>query len=272
MTSRDIAKQRADSTRTLLASDEPPACVVLRPNGGSPFVLTCDHGGNRIPRALGDLGLGAAERERHIAWDLGAAGLARGLSAALDAPLVMQNYSRLVIDCNRPFENPDSIALRSEDTEIPGNHGLTPDSIEERRREIFAPYHRSLGALLDTRAAAGRDSVLIALHSFTEVFRGESRPWDVSLLYQRDRRLSAALIDLLEDLPGLCVGDNLPYQVGDSHDYGIPVHGEARGLIHGLVEVRQDHLNTDAGRVAWVERLADVLPRAYDRVLLEEST
>ncbi len=249
----------------LLAPDEPPACTVLRPNGRSAFVLSCDHGGNAFPRALGSLGVSDSERERHIAWDRGVAGVGRALSELLDAPLVLANYSRLVIDCNRPLDSPDSVPRRSEDTEVPGNRDLSPEAIEGRRRALFYPYHEALREVLDRRDAEGRETVFVALHSFTPSYLGKARPWDVSLLY-RDRRLSAELIELLEDVPGLCVGDNQPYQIGDDHDYGIPVHGEQRGLVHALLEIRQDHLESEAGQRVWAERIADVLPRAHDRL------
>ncbi len=253
-------------SRALLAPHEPAAYEVLRPDAPSPFVLTCDHAGKRIPEALGDLGLPHIERERHIAWDRGAAALARGLSRALEAPLILQTYSRLVIDCNRPFANPDSVPERSEDTEIPGNCGLEAADMAARRREIFAPYHDAIAALLDRRAASGQRSVLIAVHSFTPVYRGEVRPWDVCLLYHRHRPLSAALLAALGAEPELCVGDNVPYQVDDESDYGVPVHGEARGLANALIEVRQDHLETEHARTRWVERLAAVLPRALEAI------
>ena len=246
----------------LLGDTEPPSCEVLRPEGRSEFVLTCDHASPRIPTALGDLGLPASERRRHIAWDIGSAGVARALSEHLDAPAVLSGYSRLVIDCNRPFEHHTSITAESEATEVPGNRDVDAADRERRQRELFHPYHDAIRKILDARAAAGRKSVLVALHSFTPTFHGESRPWHVSVLYQRDRRLSATLIDQLRDQPGLCVGDNEPYQVTDAHDYGIPVHGEQRGLLHTLVEVRQDLVADEAGQIAWGERLAEVLPKA----------
>ena len=175
-----------------------------------------------------------------------------------------------MIDCNRPFTHPDSVPTRSEDTAVPGNAALRDADIEARRREIFAPYHDAIRELLDRRAALGRSSVLIAVHSFTPVYRGEPRSWDVCMLYHRHRRLAAALIAELAADPGLCVGDNVPYQVDDESDYGIPVHGEARDLVNGLIEVRQDHLETERGCADWVGRLAAALPRALEAVGGEE--
>lgn len=240
----------------LLGPDEPPACEVVRPEGSSPFFLTCDHASRRIPVRLGDLGLTEAERARHIAWDVGAAGLARTLSERLDAALVLQNYSRLVIDANRPFENPDSIPVRSETTEIPGNRNLGADAVAARRREIFGPYHERIGDLLERRAEAGRATVVVAVHSFTPVYHGVQRPWHLAVLYGRDPRFARSLLAVLAGESGLCVGDNEPYQVDDESDYGIPVHAEKRGLPYALVEVRQDEIETEDRQRRWGERLA----------------
>ncbi len=253
-----------DAPPRLLGPEDPAPYEVLRAGGRSPFVLTCDHAGKRVPAALDGLGLDAGELDRHIAWDRGAEALGRLLADALDAPLVVQRYSRLVIDCNRPLVAPDSIPLRSEDTEVPGNRALDAPAVEARRREIFAPYHDAIRGVLDARAASGQRSVLIALHSFTPVYRGETRPWDAGLLYQRYRALSRALLDELGRDRSLCLGDNDPYQVEDHHDYGIPVHGEARGLAHTLIEIRQDHLESDGGRDRWGDRVATALHRALE--------
>src|SRR5438067_731953 len=157
----------------LLGEGDPPPVRILRPAGRSDFVLAADHAGRAIPRRLGDLGLPESELGRHIAWDIGIAGVTAKLAELLDATAVLQNYSRLVIDCNRRPDWDSSIPTVSELTEIPGNANITAAEREARRREIFEPYHRRLGELLDARAAAGRRTVLIAMHSFTPVFKGE---------------------------------------------------------------------------------------------------
>lgn len=253
----------------LLRSYEDPAVEILRRDGDSPFVLTCDHASERIPEALGDLGLSAAELERHIAWDIGIAGVARSLSAAWNAPLVLQNYSRLVIDCNRPDTSEAQIPRRSEQSAIPGNFDLSADAIRARREEIFEPYHAAIRKVLDARARAGTATVLVALHSFTPEYHGERRPWDIAVLYHRGQRLAKALLEILAAEPELSVGDNQPYQVDDESDYGIPIHGEARGLLHALVEVRQDHLEDNEGQARWAARLADWLPQALARLEMQ---
>src|SRR5271154_6732587 len=146
--------------RTLLAPEEPPPFSQWRPEGQSNFVIVVDHASRRIPRRLGNLGVPAAELQRHIAWDIGALAVARQVAAALDAPLVAQNYSRLVIDCNRDPKVVSSIPRLSESSKIIGNIGLTDEKIAARRAEIFDPYHDHVRALLDERAAAGRTTIL----------------------------------------------------------------------------------------------------------------
>src|SRR5580704_1159454 len=227
-------------TFSLLAADEPPPVSVQNAGGGSPLLLVADHAGVASPRALGRLGVAASEWQRHIAWDIGIAGLARLLSDALDATLIRQNYSRLVIDCNRPLDAASSIPEIGEDTPIPANAGLDETIKAARAREIFWPYHDRIEAELDGRRAAGSATTLIALHSFTPVFKGAKRPWHAGVLYNRDVRFAHRLLALLKAEPGLLVGENAPYAVGDASDYTVPVHAERRGLHHVLVEIRQD--------------------------------
>jgi predicted N-formylglutamate amidohydrolase len=185
----------------------------------------------------------------------------------LDAAVILQNYSRLVIDCNRDPAVPSSIPERSETTEIPGNRGLGEAARAARVETIFRPYHNAIGGALDQRATQGRDSVLVALHSFTPVFKGISRPWHVAVLFNRDPRLAHSLAELLRAEGDLLVGENEPYAVSDLTDYTVPVHGERRGLPHVEIEIRQDLIAAPAGQTAWAERLARLLPAAYAEFL-----
>ena len=228
-------------------------------SGSSPFVFTCDHYGRLIPRARGDLGLDDGERQRHIAWDIGIAGVAEQVSAALNAHLIAQRYSRLVIDCNRPPAAASSIPPISEATTIPGNQGLAQDAANERRRLIFEPYHRRVAKVLDRRARDGKPTILVSLHSFTPTYTGVARPWHIGTLYHRDHRLPKLLLRELRAEPELVVGDNQPYAVSDATDYTIPVHGEARGLINTGIEIRQDLITDESGQRQWAERLIRIL-------------
>ena len=251
-------------TAPLLDPDEPAPVLIRHPDGASPFLLACDHAGRLVPRRLGRLGLAEPEFERHIAWDIGAAAVARLLADALDATLAEQRYSRLVIDCNRPIGAASSIPIVSEVTTVPGNLALSEADRDARVREIFRPYHDALEALLDARAAAGRQTVLIAMHSFTPVYAGEARPWHIGTLYGRDGRLAGTLGTLLRAEAGLAVGDNEPYSVSAATDYAIPVHGEGRSLIHLGLEIRQDLIADRDGQEAWAARLARLLPQALE--------
>jgi predicted N-formylglutamate amidohydrolase len=247
----------------LLEPDEPAPFAFENETGGAAFFLTCDHGGRAIPRRLGRLGIAEPETFRHIAWDIGIAAVGRELSARLDAPLIVQHYSRLVIDCNRDPAVPSSIPEISETTEIPGNHGLSMAARQARIDGVFRPYHDCIAAALDRRRERGSASVLVALHSFTPVFKGVSRPWHVGVLYNRDARLARRLIGLLRAEGELTVGDNEPYRVTDMTDYTVPVHGERRGLPYLEIEIRQDLIVEPSGQAAWAARLARLLPAAY---------
>ncbi|HEY6700416.1 MAG TPA: N-formylglutamate amidohydrolase [Pseudolabrys sp.] len=248
---------------SLLAADEPAPVTVHNENGLSPFLIVADHGGNVIPRALRGLGVSEAERRRHIAWDIGIAAVSRLVADALDATLVQQNYSRLVIDCNRAPGSKESISDISERIPVPGNIGLSEGGKAARVREIFRPYHDRIESELDRRCQAGRPAALIALHSFTPVFMGVARPWHAGVLYNRDPRFARLLMALLKREEGLVVGDNKPYDVNDATDYTIPVHGERRGLHHVAIEIRQDLIAGDQGQRTWAALLARRLPQAY---------
>jgi predicted N-formylglutamate amidohydrolase len=254
----------------LLEPDEPPAFLEVGRQGRSNFVIVVDHAGRRIPQRLKNLGLPESELRRHIAWDIGALGVARQTAAALDATLVAQNYSRLVIDCNRDPAVPSSIPVLSESSEIPGNVGLSDEERAARRREIFDPYHAHVRALLDERAAAGRPTVLVAQHSMTDVYRGVGRKMHAAILYNRDRRFAGLMLDLLRREAHLTIADNEPYFVSDETDYTIPRHGEARGLPHVEIEIRQDLVGDEAGQTEWAGRIARALQDA-EKILLGDA-
>jgi len=256
----------SDDPTRLLGEGDPAPVRVLRPTGASEFFLTGDHAGRAIPRQLGKLGLPASELERHIAWDIGIAAVTEQLAQALDATAVLQAYSRLVIDCNRHPGWASSIPQISELTAIPGNETIRPAEREARRREIFLPYHRQIAELLERRKTAGRRTVLVAMHSFTPVFKGETRTIDVGILYNRDRRLASIMLDLLRAEGDLAIGDNAPYAITEASDYTVPTHGERRGLAHVEIEIRQDLIADAAGQTAWAARLACLLPLADRRL------
>src|SRR5262245_18660996 len=218
-----------------------------------------------MPSALGDLGLAPEQFERHIAYDIGIEPVARRVAAAFDAPFIAQTYSRLVIDCNRPAHVPASIPTVSEATRIPGNEGISQAERDARIAALFRPYHDTVETILEARKREGVPTVLIAMHSFTPVYNGTSRPWRLGLLYNRDPRLAGAVLRILNDDAAPDFGDKLPYAVHDETDYTLPVHGERRGLLHVGFEIRQDLIGERAGQSTW----ADSLEMLLRRVLLE---
>jgi predicted N-formylglutamate amidohydrolase len=254
------AHSESQSSASLLVAGEPSPVWTQRLDGASPLVLVADHAGCAVPHRLGALGLVEAELRRHIGWDIGSAEVALRLSAMLKAALLMQRYSRLVIDCNRPLHSAESIVTVSDGTVIPGNASVTSTDAEQRAREIFRPYHAAIAALLDERRQQRHPTALIAIHSFTPIWDGRRRPWQVGVLYNRDPRLALALGRALEAEGGLNVGYNEPYDLSDQTDWTIPEHGERRGLPHVELEIRQDLIADSAGQQQWAARLARLLP------------
>ena len=210
---------------------------------------------------LGDLGVGAADLQRHIAWDIGVAALGVLLAERLDAVFIAQRFSRLVIDCNRPDGRPDAAPEVSDLTPIPGTQGLSAADIARRRAEISEPYQARSAAELDARA--GRPTALVALHSFTPAMQGEPRPWNFGLIHGGDSPLSLAVMaGLRAEVGEAQVGDNLPYSLGDSDDT-IPRHAQARGIDYLELETRQDLLADAAGQRAVADLLARVITQAW---------
>lgn len=234
------------------------AVECVNPDGRAGLVLLCEHASNWMPEEYAGLGLSAVDRSRHIAWDIGAAGVARRLGSALDAPLVLAGASRLLIDLNRPPGSPTSIPEVSEATPIPGNVDLPPEERRRRAERWFHPFQDAVTALLDRRRDAGQPTRVVAIHSFTPVFLGVSRPWHAGILYRRSTAFGGGLVARLGGADHH-VAHNQPYQIDDDSDYTVPVHGEARGLDAVLVEIRQDLIADPDGQAAWAARLAAAL-------------
>ena len=225
----------------------------------SRWLVTCDHATNRIPAEVGGtLGISDEDMARHIAYDVGAAGVSIALAERLDAPLIMSDFSRLVIDPNRGEDDPTLLMRIYDGTIIPGNRGLTPQNLEERLNAYYRPYHSAMAELADRRA----DTAILAVHSFTPQMRGrDPRPWHVGVLHANDRRVADPLLALLRAEPDLIVGENEPYGghlPGDSIDR----HAIARGRQNALIEIRNDLIETEAQQVGWAERLAPMLDAA----------
>jgi len=234
-----------------LLSDADPDPVFSR-SGSSDWLLTVEHAGRCLPLALGDLGLPTAEIDRHIGWDPGALDLAIALGDRLDATLIAQRYSRLVIDCNRPWDAPDLVPESSDGTAIPANR--TGDGDRKMRwDEIHAPFHAAVADALD-----GGSRRLMAVHTYDPQRRSDTEPriWPVGLLARVENPLMEALTTYLAcDSRVAPLGVNQPYQIEDASDYTIPIQAEPRDVPHVLIEVRNDFLR-DAKSV---EAMADTI-------------
>lgn len=224
------------------------------------WLITCDHAANTVPPFIngGTLGLDPADMARHIAYDVGADGLAAALAQNLNAPAVFANFSRLVIDPNRGEDDPTLVMKLYDGTVIPGNAKADAAERERRLNSCYRPYHDALASL----AARQAETVIVSIHSFTPQFRGRApRPWHVGILYASDERLTRPLIDRLRAEPDLCVGENEPY-TGALEGDAIDRHAIAHGRPNVLIELRNDLIATSADQVAWAQRLAPILEAA----------
>ncbi len=235
-----------------------PAYGLLREASEHPLILVCEHASRYIPAPLNDLGLDPEAAQQHIAWDIGALALAESLSEALGATLLTANYSRLLIDLNRPLHAPDSIPLKSEIYPVPGNQALDEATREYRRECLFRPFHSRLASLIDERLAAGKTVRVVGIHSFTPVYFGEPRQLEIGVLYDRAQAYAERLVAGLGQHP-LQVAGNQPYRIEAGSDMTVPVHGDGRGLDSVLIEVRNDLLRTPQAVRRWSDYLAPLL-------------
>jgi predicted N-formylglutamate amidohydrolase len=243
----------------LLGPDDPPAFEIVNAAGRAPVLLICDHASNAVPRRLAGLGLDDETLALHVAWDIGAAETTRRLALLLDARAVLAGYSRLVIDCNRPLDDPTSIAGESDGIVVPGNFGLSSGVRAARAAACFHPYHAAIAGELAGFTAAAIVPAVISIHSFTPMMRGFARPWHVGILWDKDRRLPAPLIAALAADPALVVGDNEPYSAREPAGHSVHTHAASAGLPHTAIELRQDLIATPDGAGAWAAILAAAL-------------
>lgn len=236
----------------MLENEDSPV-ILVNEAGRSPYVLLCEHAGNRLPKQLGTLGLAEADLQRHIAWDIGAEPVSRTLSKLLDAPLVMQRYSRLAYDCNRPPESPGAMPEVSETTVIPGNKNLSAADKLSRIMAIYRPFHDAAAHLLDARAAAGVQSNVVSIHSFTPIYKGQQRHFELGILHDHDARLAS---DLIKRFPGLDARLNEPYGPQDGVMHTLNLQAAPRGLRHAMIEIRNDLISHERGQEEWARRLA----------------
>jgi predicted N-formylglutamate amidohydrolase len=233
-------------------------CHILHADRVSRWLVTCDHATNRVPDSIGggSLGIAPADMARHIAYDVGAAGLTRHLADRLDAPAILTDFSRLVIDPNRGEDDPTLVMKLYDGTIIPANRAVDAAETERRLNAFHRPYH----AALEDLAARRADTVICAVHSFTPRLVGRSeRPWHIGILYShRDPRLAIALLDRLRREAGIVVGENEPYG-GHLDGDSIDRHALTPGRPNVLIELRHDLIAAEDGQIAWADRLAPIL-------------
>lgn len=240
----------------VLAPDEPAPFVVLNPGSTEPVLLVCDHASSRLPRAVGDLGLDPAARQSHLAEDIGAGDLARRLAETLSATAVLAGYSRLVVDLNRDLLDADAFLEFGDGVAIPGNRNLSPAERAARADALYLPYHAAIREQVRRLSAAVGVPAIVAIHSFTPVLNGVSRPWEIGILWDADRRIARLLLEGLR-ADGFVVGDNEPYSGKAPQDFTVDHHAEAARLPHAGIEVRQDLIDHPEG----VDRVATSLHR-----------
>jgi predicted N-formylglutamate amidohydrolase len=254
-----------------LLDGEVDPVIIVNGQGRSPIVLACEHAGRRIPKRLGSLGLSAEDLSRHIAFDIGAEGVARRLAEMLDAPLVLQRYSRLVYDCNRPPDSPSAMPIVSELTPIPGNRGLTAVEREERTLMIYRAFHDRAAVMIEARTSVHKPAILVTIHSFTPVFKGVARRMHVGLLFDRDRRFTDLVAPLLRKSGSFDVRLNEPYGPEDGVCHTVNLQAGAKGLPYSMIEIRNDLIESESGQVEWASRLGGVLQQAA-ALLMRSST
>jgi predicted N-formylglutamate amidohydrolase len=244
------------SASPLIGRDDPPPFVILHEHGTAPALVVCDHASRAFPRGMNRLGLPELPSWQHIAWDIGAGELARGLAHALDAPAVLAGYTRLVVDCNRQPDDPEAFRQSSDGWFIPGNQTLSEYERRLRLACFFDPYHEAIAAMLAGFRARDVVPLVVSVHTFTPELGGVARPWHVGVLWDRDEANARRLMAGLESVEGLVVGDNEPYSGRHPSDYTIDHHAEQAGLPHVCIEVRQDQVESPAGVERWVRLLA----------------
>jgi predicted N-formylglutamate amidohydrolase len=252
-----------EAAPSLLAPDEGSPVEIVNAEGRADLLLICEHAANRIPKALGDLGLDAETLSSHAAFDPGAAAVARLMAEALDAPLILQRFSRLVHDCNRPPDAESAMPARSEIYEIPGNRDLSAAERKIRTEALYVPFHHAITEHLDRAAASGREPAIVTIHSFTPVFHGIPRSVALGLLHDRDARLADAMLALESD-PGVPVRRNEPYGPEDGVTHTLQRHALPRGLLTVMIEIRNDLIADRAGQAGLGADLARMVNLALE--------
>lgn len=234
------------------------SCTRIEGDSACGWLIVCDHASNALPEEYGTLGLPPQQLERHIGYDIGAAGVTKELARITGAPALLANFSRILIDPNRGEDDPTLIMRLSDGAVVPGNADIGEAERARRIARYYAPYHQAIDDTIDAGIAAGRPPAILSIHTFTEKWRGAPRPWHAGVLWDKDPRLPVPLIRALQAEDGLVVGENVPY-TGELKGDCLYRHGTQRGLAHALVEIRQDLVREETGQHEWAHRLARIM-------------
>ncbi len=250
----------------LLGAGEELPFSVINPDGKAKCLLLCEHASNVIPKKLNNLGLSKDDTQSHIAWDIGAAYVTKLLSDILDAPTLLANYSRLVVDANRPLDHPTAIITNSEGMPIPGNMAIAQEDRDLRISEIYAPYHEKIRDLIGRFTGNHIIPVIVSIHSFAPVFYKQVRPWDIGVLWVQDPRIPLPVINFFEKR-GFTVGDNEPYDARIFRGTVINHYADAHGLPNALIEICHDLIDTEEKGQEW----AVMLGECFKTILQDET-
>ena len=242
----------------LLSPDEPGPFTVLNPLAEKPILLICDHASHRFPKSLGDMGLDPFARRCHLAVDIGAGAVTQTLAKRLGVTAVVHNYSRLIVDCNRQLMDPGAFLEYGDGILVPGNRNLHQEDKDLRASALYWPYHCAIDEQVQRLKKTGPLPAFISIHSFTPVLNGESRQWEMGVLWDKDEQLREIFLQDLREA-GYRVGDNEPYSGKAPQDFTIDHHAEEVGLPHIGIEIRQDLINDVSGQRRWGHVLAEAL-------------
>jgi len=253
--------------KTLLSLDDVSPYITLNPNSITPVLLVCDHASNRFPKSLGTMGLDYLDRLSHITVDIGSRATTESLARQLNTTAILCQYSRLIVDCNRNISDNSAYLDKSDGVDIPGNQNLNDNEKEIRESEIYWPYHNAIDTQISRLKRQKVSPIIISIHSFTPVFNGNKREWEVGVLWDKDPTTARIFINKLTEA-GFLVGDNKPYSGKDPEDFTLDYHAETIGLPHVGIEIRQDLINNDDG----VMRISNTLQKVISSLLLTNKS
>ena len=253
--------------KTLLSLDDVSPYITLNPNSITPVLLVCDHASNRFPKSLGTMGLDYLDRLSHITVDIGSRATTESLARQLNTTAILCQYSRLIVDCNRNISDNSAYLDKSDGVDIPGNQNLNDNEKEIRESEIYWPYHNAIDTQISRLKKQKVSPIIISIHSFTPVFNGNKREWEVGVLWDKDPTTARIFINKLTEA-GFLVGDNKPYSGKDPEDFTLDYHAEIIGLPHVGIEIRQDLINNDDG----VMRISNTLQKVISSLVLTNKS